>query len=235
MGTKSKKHGAFTLAEVLITLGIIGVVAAITLPTLIKNYQKKQTVVQLKRAYSEIQQAIKMSELEHGEISSWGVASTATAEEHRKYLDEYLIKYFKPLKKCVPATKECYKGSDVFPEKYVSFISQNGMSYLAWMHSSGDGGWILVDIDGPNKGKNIRGKDFFVFNMQFNRNNEIKKVGVFPYGLEFKRPLSRDELIFGNPEYADLNIRTCSNEGNKEACAALIITDGWEIKDDYPW
>ena len=38
------KFKAFTLAEILITLGIIGVVAAMTIPTLITNYQKKQTV-----------------------------------------------------------------------------------------------------------------------------------------------------------------------------------------------
>lgn len=44
---KSKR--AFTLAEVLITLGIIGVVAALTLPSVITNYQKKQTVEQLKK------------------------------------------------------------------------------------------------------------------------------------------------------------------------------------------
>ena len=41
----------FTLAEVLITLGIIGVVAALTLPSLITNYRKKQTVAQLKKVY----------------------------------------------------------------------------------------------------------------------------------------------------------------------------------------
>ena len=45
---------AFTLAEVLITLGIIGIVAAMTLPTLIGKYQKKQTVTQLKKAYRDI-------------------------------------------------------------------------------------------------------------------------------------------------------------------------------------
>ena len=48
----------FTLAEVLITLGIIGVVAALTMPTLMSNYRKHQTVTQLKKAYSEISQAI---------------------------------------------------------------------------------------------------------------------------------------------------------------------------------
>src|SRR5574344_2590672 len=48
---------AFTLAEVLITLAIIGVVAALTIPTLITNYQKKQYVTQLKKSYSNITNA----------------------------------------------------------------------------------------------------------------------------------------------------------------------------------
>lgn len=41
---------AFTLAEVLITLGIIGVVAAMTLPTLIQQHQKQVYVTQLQKA-----------------------------------------------------------------------------------------------------------------------------------------------------------------------------------------
>ena len=45
----NNKKFAFTLAEVLITLGIIGVVAAMTMPSLIANYQEKQRVSQLWR------------------------------------------------------------------------------------------------------------------------------------------------------------------------------------------
>ena len=48
---KHKKSG-FTLAEVLITLGIIGVVAAMTIPTLMMNYQKQVWESKLKKAYS---------------------------------------------------------------------------------------------------------------------------------------------------------------------------------------
>ena len=47
----NNKKFAFTLAEVLITLGIIGVVAAMTMPSLIANYKKKQAVTQLKATY----------------------------------------------------------------------------------------------------------------------------------------------------------------------------------------
>ncbi len=50
-----KLKKAFTLAEVLITLGIIGVVAAMTLPTVVTNYKKAKTLSVLKKAYSEVQ------------------------------------------------------------------------------------------------------------------------------------------------------------------------------------
>ena len=49
---------AFTLAEVLVTLGIIGVVSAMTVPTLIQNHQRKTYVVQLHKFYNEMSQAL---------------------------------------------------------------------------------------------------------------------------------------------------------------------------------
>ena len=53
---------AFTLAEVLITLGIIGVVAAITIPSLIQNQQKRKIEALLKEDYAIIQQVMKFTE-----------------------------------------------------------------------------------------------------------------------------------------------------------------------------
>ena len=52
------KKAAFTLAEVLITLGIIGVVAAMTLPALIQNYQEKVLANQFKKSYSMFSQVL---------------------------------------------------------------------------------------------------------------------------------------------------------------------------------
>ena len=51
------KLKGFTLAEVLVTLGIIGVVASITMPTLVQNYQKKAFATQLHKVYNELNQA----------------------------------------------------------------------------------------------------------------------------------------------------------------------------------
>lgn len=51
---ENMKKQAFTLAEVLMTLGIIGVVAAMTLPTLITDFQKRSTATMVKTLYSKI-------------------------------------------------------------------------------------------------------------------------------------------------------------------------------------
>ena len=65
------EHKAFTLAEVLITLGIIGIVAAMTLPTLINNHNKKVTITRLKHFQSLMSQAFNQSTVENGDFSGW--------------------------------------------------------------------------------------------------------------------------------------------------------------------
>ena len=62
----SLKSAAFTLAEVLITLGIIGVVAAMTMPTLINNINKKHWIAGYKKAYSELSQIHQLLNSETG-------------------------------------------------------------------------------------------------------------------------------------------------------------------------
>ena len=61
-----RKIRAFTLAEILITLGIIGIVAAITIPMLITNYQKRLTLTRLQKHYAQLNQVIKLIDEEHG-------------------------------------------------------------------------------------------------------------------------------------------------------------------------
>lgn len=64
---KNYNKGAFTLAEVLITLGIIGVVASMTLPALVQNNRNKELQTGLKRSYSVLSQALDMYQAENGE------------------------------------------------------------------------------------------------------------------------------------------------------------------------
>ena len=66
---QTKVKFGFTLAEVLITLGIIGVVAAMTIPNLIATHQKKQTVVKLQKAISVMNQAYRLAYDDVGEVT----------------------------------------------------------------------------------------------------------------------------------------------------------------------
>ena len=61
----------FTLAEVLITLGIIGIVAALTIPTLISKYQERVTITRLKESYSMLAQAYQFAVNKNGSPTSW--------------------------------------------------------------------------------------------------------------------------------------------------------------------
>lgn len=92
-----KEFKAFTMAEVLITLGIIGIVACMTMPGVIKNYQKKVTVERLKQTYSMLQQAVMLSEVKNGDIEDWILPSytgagdtTATETFVKMYYEPYL-------------------------------------------------------------------------------------------------------------------------------------------------
>lgn len=70
-GVGMKNDDGFTLSEVLITLGIIGVIAAITIPTLLKNIQNMQYKIAWKKTFSAYSQAfIKMANENGGEVSS---------------------------------------------------------------------------------------------------------------------------------------------------------------------
>lgn len=66
-----KKRNAFTLAEVLITLGIIGIVAVMTLPTLIQKNNNRVVETRLMKFYSAINHAIKMAEVDYGDKNDW--------------------------------------------------------------------------------------------------------------------------------------------------------------------
>lgn len=98
------KKNAFTLAEILITLGIIGVVAALTMPSLIQNYRKHVVETRLAKVYSVMNQAIKMTSAEYGEPTVWmkdcgiTMAPTCTIEEVEDWFNTYLGKHMNTVK-----------------------------------------------------------------------------------------------------------------------------------------
>ena len=224
------------MAEVLITLGIIGVVAAITIPTLIKNYQKQVTITKLKKAYSVLSNVVAKSVSDNGTVSDFLTpGSSISAEKTEEFAKTYWLPYFKSPK---IITDESFYGIDhaysyldnvsyriLTYTKYnigrIVFHTYDGITYLIMVsvqnsnYSSNQ--QIYVDING-NQRPNIIGKDVFRFDADFERNI------VLPYGIN-----NSANSINGNCN------KTCSNAACGVYCAAKIMKDNWQIRKDYPW
>ena len=224
------RYKAFTLAEVLITLGIIGVVAAMTIPTLIQNQQKQETISRLKKMYSTISQSAKMSEVENGSISSWAYPTIDWDDtQSQVFWNTYFIPYsnLSVIKECTTVNRfECW-ASDA---KYLDGSTNSGSGYIYWVLKDGScvslssasstQAQIFVDINGQKK-PNVSGKDIFYL--------VIDKI---------KGSVLLAGTTYGKTYLLEDHNATC----NKSAgfmkgtyCGAIIQLDGWEIKDDYPW
>ena len=103
----SRKRVAFTLAEVLITLGVIGVVASLTLSPFISKQQEKSTVVALEKAYSVLSQASKMAIAKDDEINNWCTGEPVNLQECSKIIADKFEKELKIVKKCKTTDKSC--------------------------------------------------------------------------------------------------------------------------------
>ena len=86
---------AFTLAEVLIVLGIIGIVAELTIPTLMNNVQNQVTVVTVKKAYSTLSQAYTMAVQDNGIPDTWGGGGTLDLETGANLMINTFATYLK--------------------------------------------------------------------------------------------------------------------------------------------
>ncbi|MBR1754803.1 type II secretion system protein, partial [bacterium] len=159
----------FTLAEVLITLGIIGVVAALTIPTLMQKTNDKEIVTGLKKNVKVFQDAIDMAVLENGKLSDWNLVpdDIESANKVVEYLsphlkfsticensecDAYPIKQFNVLK------GEVYPLSNLPFNELPRLVLTDGS--VATIRPGTDSIAIYIDLNGK-KGPNTLGRDIF--------------------------------------------------------------------------
>ena len=209
---------AFTLAEVLITLGIIGVVAALTIPVLIANHKKQEVVTKLEKVYTVMNQAIKMSEVEDGEVEHWykdcGLSSspTCSTEEVKEWFKTYLGKYINILK---IETNETSTGILIY------FNDGSIINMPRYIYD------ITYYTNEKAIKNSYRGKNTFLFRFEGNSTSAQKKTfDTYSYSWDG----TREGLVTTSNQYA------CSNAENsrRALCAKLIQYEGWQIPEDYP-
>lgn len=226
---QSIAKAGFTLAEVLITLGIIGVVAAMTIPNLMTAHKKRVIESKLKKAVSTINQAIKLSESENGELETWD--KTLPKEE---FVKKYFSPYMKVMKICTNEDRcgynmkspniwsylngtpnGCYNSP--FNNDRTPFISMDGILYVFGFSpisgvAADNDKIIIIDINGSEKPNKFGHDVFFLV-----RNEQADSIT--PYGADKGHNAIKND---------------CSATGSGMYCAAWIYQNGWNIPSGYP-
>ena len=180
---------AFTLAEVLITLGIIGIVAALTIPSLINNYKAKQLEVQFKKADSILTQSLKKAVDEAGydsitdlyiqgsqvTSSNFTQLQSQVEELNQIWLRQFTgVTRLKSLhgSKCHSMDGSIYGGAPecwvMANSNHIVYQLQDGLTITELQAiRQGDNYPVLLsflfDTNGPYKGPNRMGHDIFIF------------------------------------------------------------------------
>ena len=210
--------GAFTLAEVLITLGIIGVVAAMTMPSLMQNYKRQQATARIKKFVSVINQALISAENDLGPREDWVIEGDASPEGNSDYAYNFLNTYIKPYIKSDDIEKRRLFGMNMATLRFV-----DGSQMSVKVGACYD---IYYDINGE-KGPNEKGKDIFVFILCKNggcnfNSNQVRGYYCAPTGYPF-------------PTHGQL-IDNCKNYRTNGGvfCTILLEQNGYEFPKDYP-
>ena len=221
LSRNKNKFCAFTLAEVLITLAIIGIVAALTIPTVVNNYQKNAWYTAFKKMQNTIETKLQLTLAENGSPASWTSGAANPSEVAQKFFYSYL-KVSKVCKEsdnpsCFDYNSSMLDNSNSFPMSLLMFqgagdavILQDGSCFavdlVGTVHGDvmdinfNDGIEFVFDTNGK-KGPNVMGRDIFMIDYNFD-------------GNKFSADVS-DEII-----------ESCTLEDEGSGCAARLIKEG---------
>ena len=214
----------FTLAEVLVTLGIIGVVSAMTVPSLMQNYQRQSYLTQLHKVYNELMQATEryMTDNNAVNMKEAGLSSDAA-------LDNFIKSNFKIVQDCGAKSTPCFAPNSQYrkintspgtvgtgQKSFVTLASGASFGY-GYLNGAVYGEKVAIidmDINGP-KGPNIAGRDVFILGV-FN-NGMIEEYGAMsaPASAEERDKLYNDNCI--------------STNTNWTGCFGKILNDNWQM------
>ena len=209
----------FTLAEVLLTLAIIGVVAALTIPAVVTKVTKDQYVTGLKKAYNTLKSVEREAIQEHGPMENW---TWSTGYDPIADFEKYFLPYFDVLKKCGTTEKGCFSEEitlldgntwDYYSARFYKILTSDGMAWMLYREGFSPPnakGYFYVDVNGL-KGPNRWGRDIFGFNV-YPSDWGIKPSGVYSV---YCTPISTSDVDLG-----------CNTSSNGDTCTTKVLSEG---------
>lgn len=240
----------FTLAEVLITLGIIGIVAAMTIPTLITKNSNNETAAKLKKFYTTFSQALVQYSNDNGcsgDLKCTGLFTGDTAADSLR-VGEALADYFKIAKNCKMASDgKCFTTVTVMlnkPGTYTNigigytykFITIDGLSIAFYAASAGNCNWVgYGNPAGSGPLNSLCGEVYVDVNGIKSPNMYGKDVFSYvitgssvlvPHGSALFKDEWRHWNAAGNETYRCQPDTVADNNG--QGCAGRIMEEGWQ-------
>lgn len=219
----------FTLAEVLITLGIIGIVASLTIPMLIQDYRNNVAETRLKKFYSTMNQAIALSINDNGDVETWDYFNHEIRDKdentiNRTYdIDKSFQKYLAPYLKIVDKKETTVDG-----EKRILYFFEDGSAFMYARHENRDLIFFPKNPENCIKQKNSTGVCSFNFEF-YPLENQFCWKYMYNKGMEptMFNWNGNKNMLYNDPD------RGCRN-GNGKYCTAIIYLNNWKIPKDYP-
>ena len=241
---------AFTLAEVILTLGIIGIVAVYTIPPMVERAKNQAYSAQLKKFYTEFNEVLTRLTSEYGCVGDLSCTGLFSSTGSDAILGDAIVKYFKIYKNCDTAVAvDCFSAninSEYDGTSLVNFnpnadgykfrIADGTSIYIKTAHNNCSTdystgalgnmskfcGTVVVDLDGPTKGLNSFGIDVFWFWI-----TNGKGPLLYPWG-------GADDNYAGInrwwKEPSSLAERYCySNNKQGISCAGRIMEEDWQM------
>ena len=251
----TKEFSAYTLAELIITLTILGVISVITISNALNNFDKKQIIVRLKIAYSALSRAVEAAEVENGPSSEWasktilndnngnaynGCSSNQSDTLYalnKSFFDTYIAPNMNVLQTCRygNANTKCFATIDnkingIFiydkTKEEPSCYNYANNSYQFMLKNG-----ISYAIAWDNISKH------FKINVDVNGPNKGKSVlgeDVFVFVIDSKGLHPYGDATGGNCKNGNIASGAQGTGGGKAACAGYIIGNNWKYPADYP-
>ena len=210
----------FTLAEVLVTLGIIGVVSAMTVPSLMQNYQRQSYVTQLHKVYNELSQALVRYQTDKNAVNL--TEAGLSLQDNFNY---FVSDYFKTVQKCDNSLTPCFddnyktlNGGGVNFSNGTSYVLASGSAIRFILSASGDKiGQFGVDINGK-KGPNILGRDLFF-------------IALYKDGTLDDFDVNDGTIPLTEERRNSIYTSDCQGSGNVSGwgCFGKILNDNWQM------
>ena len=218
-----KKNKAFSLAEVLITLGIIGVITSITIPNFISKYNKMVTENRLKTAYSQLSKVLQTvynnNDLRFApeELYSNKYNNGFSYELSR----DIFQKYFEPcFKEVIPLNKG--------ERKVCNYKGENSTGICMAIDKNTGSMPFQIITDTSKFKKLIAGKNVFGFRVSRN-------IFESNYNINLTYSANADNANTEQAKNACISKNVFTNGTDREFyCSVLIIKNNWIIPEDYP-